>query len=235
MAWPPRCASWALWALRSSTCRADSDDWRTVLASSSIAAAVSSRLLACASERADRFCAPAAISEEMEPNWAISLRASPTTARRLIWIWCRLSSSSPSGWRPAAWTLGVCRLQQARSRARRWASPMAVVMRRWKHQRMPPAMASSSTACTAAACMPPRPSRAGASATASSGTSRAARRRVKPARCSLPSWLRQPRGRIWPPCSTKVGRPASRSLRMRAYSASAARTSSRAGFSRTDM
>ncbi len=79
---PPRCAtadafmaSWLAW-------RALSAFWRTVLVNCSIDAAVSARLLACSSVRADRSRLPLAISVEALAMCSVPVRTSVTMPDR---------------------------------------------------------------------------------------------------------------------------------------------------------
>ena len=127
---PPRRANSALCALSLSTWSVVSTDWRTVLESSSMDAAVCCKLLACDSVRADRSWEPWAISAEMRPKAPISLRASPTTARRLTWICCKRSISKAMGWRSRIRCSSPEMLHPAMAMATWLASASARVMRR---------------------------------------------------------------------------------------------------------
>ena len=96
-AWPPREAIRLLCALSCETLAAVSAVCSTVLASCSIDAAVSSRLLACDSVRADRSRLPRDISAADWVKLRTSVRTSPTTARRLTWVCSNRCMSAPKG------------------------------------------------------------------------------------------------------------------------------------------
>ena len=79
---PPRCAAWAAWPASRLAWRAVSADCVTVAVSSSMLAAVSSRLAAVCSVRADRSWLPVAIWLDAADTDSTPERTSPTTARR---------------------------------------------------------------------------------------------------------------------------------------------------------
>ncbi len=79
---PPRSAAWAAMPASWLAWRAVSDDCVTVEVSSSMLAAVSSRLAAVCSVRADRSWLPVAIWLDAADTDSTPLRTSPTTARR---------------------------------------------------------------------------------------------------------------------------------------------------------
>ena len=69
--------------------------WRTVPVISSMEAAVSSRLLACASVRSERSWLPKAISATALDRFTVSVLISPMTVRRFTDSWFKARCTSP--------------------------------------------------------------------------------------------------------------------------------------------
>ncbi|KAF1052576.1 MAG: hypothetical protein GAK34_01219 [Delftia tsuruhatensis] len=97
MAAPLLPATWRLWSLSWAMSWAVSAVCATVPDISSIEAAVCCRLVAWDSVRCARSKLPWAISWAVVAKPRISVRTSPTTARRLIWICCSRCIRAPMG------------------------------------------------------------------------------------------------------------------------------------------
>jgi len=215
----------------SATCAAVSAVWRTVLASCSMEAAVSSRLLACDSVRADRSRPPGA-SGGRAGEAADFLAHVTHHGLQLTWIWRRLLSMAQGRWvvrlhtetqlQPASASAKPCacvegahhtRLKPHQHRAcadQQGGQLDQQPLGRWRRpkgqRRMPNRI------------MPPGPAQA--------RTQGHAQRPAQP---------RTPGRAPSPPCKSKGHFAPWALARIWAYSASAPATSSRLGYVRTDM
>jgi hypothetical protein len=236
MASLPRCVTALALLARSAACWADAALLRTVLVICSMDDAVSSRLAACDSVRADRSWLPAAISRVASRMWSTSLRASRTMERRFT-LSCararpmRASSSSPavsmrSVRSPAAMRLAVA----SRRSSGRSASHRAAVL--------PTAAPSAAQVAAVSRAVAPRPPLATLAARADRPPTKPVARPVRPATPRLSARLRRAAGvssLSRPPSSRCTRRPAEASSRMSLYKASEASTCARVGSVRTDM
>ena len=200
-----------------------------------MAEAVFSRLTAWASVRAYRSWPPWAMpsAEPMKP--AISERTSPTTARRLTWICCKLRANGrKEGANCSLWSW-VVRLQAAMSRANCPASHIPRTMRVWNQASTPAMPANIKPSSAAQASAPCHPSQRGTMPTMSTPSSISARFCVAEMPCTRCHRPRSPGYTTRPWCKRRVWRCAAWSARNCAYNASACCTSARPGLVRTDI